>query len=212
MKIIFYLLFLLSILMTASYPTFAQQNRWVYVGEDTSGALFYLNKTSRQSIGKTIKVWDKIVYRDNSYRINQTEWKCKEKQFAIVDITIYSPNNEFISKDKPTPWLNVVPDSISEIMHKAVCGNLSDNNSEKTSLSKKMAEIIVEKANVRTNPDINSTIIRKVKSGERFALADENPADGWYQIIISGTNTGWIHGSTIKLVEITDKKKNKKRK
>lgn len=199
--------------MTASYLAFAQQSRWTYVGRDTSGALFYFDKTSRQSTGKIIKVWDKIVYRDGSYRINQTKWKCKEELFSILDITIYSPNSEFLDKDKPTPWLNVVPDSISEVMHKAVCGDSSDKNLEKTSSSKKIVEIIVEKANVRVEPDINSTIIRKVKSGERFALADENPTDGWYQIIISGTNkTGWIHGNTIKLVEITGKKKTKKSK
>lgn len=213
MRFITKLPFLLIIVAFVCYSAFAQQDRWIYIGKDTSGALFYLDKTSRQSIGKSIKVWDKSVYPDGSYRVNQTKWECKEKQFAIVDITIYSPKNEFIGKDNPTPWLNVVPDSISEIMHKAVCERLSNKNFEKTSSSKKMVEIIVKKANVRAEPAINSNIIRKVKSGDKFALADENSTSGWYQIIISNTNeTGWIHGSTIKLVEITDKSNTNKQK
>jgi hypothetical protein len=213
MKFISYLSLSLGITAFVWYSVLAQQNRWIFVGEDASGALFYFDKGSRQPIGNAMKVWDKIVYPDGSYRINQTKWQCKEKQFSIVDITIYSENNEFIGKDSPTPWLNVVPDSISEVMHRAVCGDLSDKNLEKTSSNKKMAEIIVEKANVRAEPGINSSVIKKVKSGEKFTLADENPTDGWYQIIISSTNkTAWIHGSTIKLLEIINKPNTKKQK
>jgi hypothetical protein len=212
MRIIFNLPLSLVIVAFACCLALAQQNRWVFVGEDANNSLFYFDKTSRQPIGNIVKVWDKIIYPDGSYRISQTQWKCSEKKYFITDVSIYSPTGDFIGKDKATTWLNVVPDSINEVMYKAVCVDSSDKNFDRTSLSKKMAEIITERANVRAEPNINSRIIGKVKSGDRFTLADENSTKGWYQIIIPDTNkVGWVHGNTIKLIENSDKKKNKKR-
>jgi hypothetical protein len=213
MKFISYLSFASAITILICYSALAQQSRWAYVGEDASGALFYLDKTSQQSVGNIIKVWDKIVYKDGSYRISQTNWKCSEKKFFIVDVTIYSPTSSFIGKDKTNTWLSVVPDSISEVMHREVCGAYSGKSIAKVSSSKKIAEVIVEKANVRTKPNTNSRVIKQASFGERFNLADEESSDGWYQITIARTNEkAWIHGNNIKLVKATNKSNTKKQK
>lgn len=205
---------LLSLIITVFIysSAFAQQNRWSYVGADVNGTRFFIDRKSIELIGSKLRMWNKSIYSDDSYRISLVEWICDDKKYFILDETIYAPNGTFAGTDKGTKWIFVTPDSISEGLYKATCVSSTKTNNTK-SANKKKAQVIVKTANVRAEPDINSNVIRKVKSSESFALTDETPTDGWYQIIISGKNkTGWIHGNTIKLVEITTKKKTKKRK
>ena len=76
-----------------------------------------------------------------------------------------------------------------------------------------MAQIIVRKANLRVAPSINSGIVQQANLGDKFSLVDEEPTNGWYQIILSGTNeTVWIHGNNIKLAEAINKSNSKKQK
>lgn len=211
MKTILSLLLSIVFLLLTGFSLFAQQNRWSYVGADVNGTQFFIDRKSIEIKGNKLRIWNKSIFTDSSYRISLVEWACSDQQYYILDETLYSPKGDPVGKDNATKWLFVTPDSISEGLYKATCSLAKTNNTK--SANKMKAQVIVKTANVRAEPDINSSVIRKVKSGESFALVDENPTDGWYQIIISGTNkTGWIHGSTIKLVEITDKKKTKKRK
>jgi hypothetical protein len=214
MKLTSYLLLLLIITILRCSTVLAQQeSRWVLIGQNTDGTSFYLDKTSRQIIGNKIRVWDKNIFQDGSYQIGLVEWQCKEKKYFLVDLTLYTPTGSFIRKEKGMGWLNVVPDAVSEVMYKAVCGTFSENNSKTKSSSKKMVQIIVRKANLRASPSTNSGIVQQANLGEKFSLVDEEPTNGWYQIIIARTNEiAWIHGNNIKLAEATNKSNSKKQK
>jgi len=206
--------FLLSLVITVfiCYPTFAQQNRWTYVGTDADDTQFFIDRKSVEVKGKNRRVWHKTIYFDASYRIALLEWACNEKKFFVLSDIVYTPNGSFIRKEIGTKWLFVTPESINETLHQVICPSSARNN-VRTSTNKMMAEIIVKTANVRAEPDINSSVVRRVKIGEKFILADEESTNGWYQIILPRTNdTAWVHGNTIKLVEIADNPKVKKRK
>jgi hypothetical protein len=212
MKTILSLFFLTGFLLLADYSAFAQQNRWTYVGADVNAAQFFIDRNSLQIKGRNRRIWHKTVYSDDSYRITLVEWACAEKKFFVVEETTYNPNGSIIGKDKMTPWSYVTPESINEGLYKAICPSSTQNNI-RTSTNKMMAEIIVKTANVRAEPDINSSVVRRVKIGEKFILADEESTAGWYQIILPRTNeTAWVHGNTIKLIEIPNNPKVKKRK
>ena len=132
----------------------------------------------------------------------------------MLDSTIYTPTSSFIEKDKGTEWRLVVPDTIGQMMYQIACGNLSKRVSkDSTSAGKMMVEIIVDKANLRDAPNINSRIIQEASIGDRFTLVNKELIGYfWYQITLPGTNeTAWIHRSTIKMVEIPIKPKTGKR-
>lgn len=206
-----HLLVSLIYLVFICVSVFAQQNRWSYVGVDANGTRFFTDRNSIEIKGNKLRIWNKSVYSDNSYRLDLVEWICDEKKYFIVDVSIHSPNGILDGKDKGTNWLLVTPDSISESLYKIACGISTRNNAPKSGKRIKAAQVIVKKANVRVEPNISSAVIKKVKNNDSFILANENPINGWYQIIFSGTNrTGWIHGNTIKLVEIADNKKARK--
>jgi hypothetical protein len=213
MKIISILLIVFAVMLCIPCLTFAQQNRWEFISVDVNGVRLYLDKNSRKTIGNRVRIWDKRVFRDGSYRIDLTEWKCSEKKYFLVDMTIYSETGSFIGKYKGTDWVYVIPESGSEAMHKAVCITYSKKSSKPESSSKKMAEIIVEKANIRAEPNIDSRVIRQAKTGEQFDLVEEESSNGWYQVILPQTNeVAWIHGNNIKLVEVSNKLNTKKQK
>lgn len=213
MKIISVLLFVFTFMLSIPCLTFAQQNRWVLISEDADDTLFYLDKNSRQSTENTFRVWTKNIYRNGSYRLSLVDWRCSEKKYFFVEVATYNPAGSFVQKENGMDWINVVPDSISEAMYKAVCLTSTEKKSKTESTSKKIAEIIVVKANIRAEPNPNSRVIQQATTGERFILAEEDPSGGWYRIVLTGTNeTAWIHGNNIKLVEISDKTIIKKQK
>ncbi len=200
-------------MLCLSCLTFAQENRWELLSVDVNGGRLYLDKSSRKTIGNRVRIWDKRVFRDGSYRITLTEWKCSEKKYFLVDVSLYNETGSAIGKDKGTDWAFVVPESVSEAMYKAVCLTSAEKKSKTKSTSKKIAEIIVKKANIRAEPNINSQIIQQATTGERFILVKEEPSSGWYQITLAGTNeTAWIYGNNIKLVEVSNKPNTKKQK
>jgi hypothetical protein len=212
MKTIPSLLLSITILLFASCLVFAQQNRWTYVGAGVSGTQFFIDRKSIEIKGNRVRVWNKYLYADDSYRLSLMEWACSEKKYLVLDESIYDPNGRVIVTDKVNTWFFVTPDSMSEGLYKAVCGSSKPTSSRITSDSKMMAQIIVKSANVRTEPHMRSSMKRRVKSGEQFALANEESVNGWYQILISGTNNiGCIHGSTIKLIESPNQSKIGKR-
>jgi hypothetical protein len=206
MKIISIFLLVFAVMLCVPYLTFGQENRWEFLSVDVNGVRLYLDKSSRKTIGNRVRIWDKRVFKDGSYRIDLTEWKCSEKKYFLVDMTIYSERGSFIGKYKGTDWVYVIPESGSEAMHKAVCITYSNKSSKPESSSKKIAEIIVEKVNIRSEPNTDSRIIRQAKTGERFVLAEEESSNGWYQIILPQTNeVAWIYGNNIKLVNAVNK-------
>ena len=175
--------------------------------------LFYINKNSRQVSGKNIRIWNKSIFRNGSFRLDLVEWKCSEKKYFFVEASDYTSTGKFVRKNVGTEWINVVPDSISEDLHKVVCSNSPKENPKTVSVIKKMAEIVVRKANLRVAPSMSGNVVQQVKLGNKFFLADEESTNGWYQIVILGTDeTAWVHGNNIKLVEVPDKLNTKNRK
>lgn len=213
MKTISFLLLTIGLLLFTVYASFAQQNRWTYVANDVNDAEFFIDQKSVENVGKNLRVWHKTVYKDGTYRISLLEWDCTEKKFFVVDDSTFEADGRAFRRDKGNDWLLVTPESINEGLYKVVCSSSAKNNDRIAINSVKvMVQIIVKNVNVRNEPDMSSNVVRKAKLGEKFILVDENPTNGWYQIIISGTkNTGWIHGNTIKLIEISSKANLKKR-
>lgn len=214
MKLTFYILLLFNITVFVCFSVFAQQeNRWTFINKSSDGTLFYFDKNSRQMSGKNIRIWNKSIFRNGSFRLDLVEWNCKEEKYLFVEASFYSPTGKFLRIEKGTEWMNVIPDSVSEAMYKAVCEESLEKSSKTKSSSRKIAQIIVKEANLRVEPNLNSGIVQQANLSERFLLTDEQPINGWYQIIIAGTNeTAWIHGNNIRLVEAANKSDTKKQK
>lgn len=205
MKTISFLLLLFGITLCVCFPSFAQDNRWVHIADATEGVSSFIDITSRKVIGNKVRTWDKSIFADGSYRINLNEWNCDEEKYFLLDSTSYSRNGSYIKKDKGTEWRFVVPNSINEIIYKFACNGLPENFSLDTlSAGKTKVEITVNKANLRSSPNINSRIIREASIGERFTLVDEELVSYyWYEITLPGTSeTAWIHRSTVKLIKL----------
>lgn len=207
MKFTFNPSFLLVTIVLSYLSTFAQQEkRWNYISKTSDGTLFYIDETSRQMSGKNIRIWNKSIFWNGSFRLNLVEWNCKEAKYLFVEASFYSQTGKFLRIEKGSEWINVIPDSISETLHKAVCKKSPEKDLKTKSSSRKIAQIIVKKANLRDAPKLNSVILRQADINEQFSLADELPTNGWYQIILSGTTeTAWIHGNNIKLVKAVEK-------
>lgn len=168
--------------------------------------MFYLDKTSRQSVSNGLRVWDKSIYLDGSFRISLVEWKCADKKYFVVDSSIYDSTRSFVEKDKGTAWINIIPDSISEAVYKVICKNITENLSESLLSGKMMVEVTVERVNIRAEPKIDSRVIKRAINGTQFVLLEVKPTGGWYQIILPELNeTAWIHGNTIKLIKASSK-------
>lgn len=203
MKTIFSLALSLTFLLSTFSFVFAQQDRWSYIGADVNQVEFFIDRKSIEPKGENLRAWHKTVYLDESYRISLLEWNCTEKKFFVVSETLYEPNGSPLGKDKTTEWLFVTPESINEGLYRAIC-NVPANNKAKPSADKIIVQIVAKTANLRVEPNVNGSVIRTAKLGEKFILADENPTRGWYRIILPKTNnSAWIHGNTIKLIEMT---------
>jgi uncharacterized protein YgiM (DUF1202 family) len=108
-----------------------------------------------------------------------------------------------------------VPDSVAEGYFRVVCvltKRTTDDSSAESNdklAAQVAAQIITRNANVRESPTTDSRIVRKVAKGARLLLADTKPTSGgWYRVLTSDTKeTGWLHGSTIKLITLESKSK-----
>ncbi len=200
------LIFLGSVLTTNQPTVFGQQsNRWQFIGTNDNGSRSYLEKSNQKQTDNKRQTWVKDVYSDGSYKITLINWQCSEKIFQAVESTNYEASGKYIDREGSSPWTTVVPDSVVENYYKAVClstGQQSDTQADAASETL-IAQIITKNANVREAPFANSPVVQTIEKGARLFLADAQPTGAWYQVIIPDTNaTGWLHGSTIKLLTI----------
>lgn len=67
------------------------------------------------------------------------------------------------------------------------------------------AIVKAKKANLRDRPSQSATVVSTVSKGALLSLTSAEPIGPWYQIRDDKTGTeGWIHGSTIALLQTTD--------
>lgn len=177
---------------------------WEYINRSDSGIIYYLEKSFLKTRGALRHVWQKNVFPDGSYQLISTGWQCANRQFRILEAGNYDADGTFTDHESASPWTNIFPDSVSEEIFAAVCGNYSseekpEGNSHPTN---RQAEVIVRQANVRDAPRSDGRIIGRAVGGERLTLGDAPPVRGWYQIRLNGNpaETGWLNGGTIKII------------
>lgn len=218
MKKLLFILLLAGNILVICQPTLAQQqqdnNRWQFVGRGSNGSFSFLDKSAQKQTGDVRRTWSKEVFSDGSYKIGLVDWQCSARKFRILEGATFKPSGEYIYReDKPSSWISVFPDSVSENYYKVVCASAGQQTlspQSKSAESKTTAEVIVANARVRTSPTADSNIVRRVEKGARLFLADTEPTNGWYRVFISGTNeTGWIYGSTVKLSAPAQRKTDK---
>ncbi len=211
MKKLLFIFLLAGNILVICYPTRAQQqeennNRWQFVGRNDSGSSFFLDKSVQKQTGGIRRTWSKQVFGDGSYKIGLVDWQCRARKFRILEGATFNRSGEYIYReDKPTGWISVFPDSVSESYFNVVCastGRTSVVESNKLNTGK-IAQVIALDAYIRESPNASSRVIQKVEKGVRLLLADADTAstNGWYQVFIPETNeTGWLRGSHIELL------------
>lgn len=71
-----------------------------------------------------------------------------------------------------------------------------------------IAVLIVQKANLREQPDISSEVVREVGKNNLLVLLDRNPNGVWYKVLdVQSSDEGWIHGNNIEIQYTTKPKK-----
>lgn len=182
----------------------AQNNRWEYIGTNTDGIIFYIDKTTIERSGREVRLWEKSVFPDGSYQINLSRWQCSERTNILVTSNIYTPQGSLISTKKGKNWNGIIPDSIGEAIYEAVC----DANPSKATATETMTDnvqVISKLANIRELPSMNSAIVKKAVKGTVFRLVEAEPESGWYQIYLDSSDTAWIHGNTIEFIFLVPK-------
>jgi hypothetical protein len=146
MKKIYLLLSVITVLSLVSHVHGAE---WLSIGKDRVGnELFYDREILIKRSTDIIEVWMKGIYSDAgrkermqervrskatveryeklSYSLELQGINCAKRQFRIMAYTDYSSDEgilyKFISEQQPSEgWEFIAPDSVGEIMYKAVC-------------------------------------------------------------------------------------------
>ena len=182
----------------------AQNNRWVYIGKNVSGVEYYLDKTSVERSGGEVRLWEKKIFKDGSYQINQSRWDCSEKIVLMVSSNIYTPQGKVIGKNFGNQWERIIPESIGEAIYQVVC-NADTSQTAITEAMTENVQVISKLANIRELPSMNAAIVKKAAKGTVFRLVEAEPESGWYQIYLDSSDTAWIHGNTIEFIFLVPK-------
>lgn len=119
---------LLSILLASSTSTWSQ---WVKFGENDI-AEYYIDPSSVRQEGKLRRVWEARNFNVRSAegvmsRLAWWEIDCQNARLRILSFTTHprtmGRGDAFISDNKPTPWSNFSPGTVSDTLVKLVCAN-----------------------------------------------------------------------------------------
>lgn len=98
---------------------------WKFIGESKTDHLWYDSDKSRCTDGGILKAWIKQMHlgSDLQYALVLYELKCNADQYRIVSVTEYNEVGAVLSSDKSddADWRDVVPESVAEVILKAVC-------------------------------------------------------------------------------------------
>lgn len=189
-----------ALMIILSQSLFAQNYRWTYVATDANKALFYFDKTSIKKKGNFITTWEKTIFFDGSYHIILSQWDCEKKRTRINIVNVYDPWGKFIGWQKPTEWSEIAPESIAEAYYRRLCKTSDLSLIEKRQIGS--LRVIVQQANVRELPSMDSAVVKKVRKGAILQLVNKDSSNGWYQIYITDNETAWIHGNTVEFIEV----------
>jgi hypothetical protein len=102
---------------------------WVYVGENSNGAVIYYDADTIQRSGDQITVWTKWNHSRNRtvrYREakNRDRFDCEERTITLIAYTNYYPDGKVETFNIPTYGQEddpVTPESIGETILETVC-------------------------------------------------------------------------------------------
>jgi len=113
---------------------------WILVGSDSDGDKWYIKSSyvSKDNYGGGIKLWVKKEVKKTTIKkkgqsftyINAKELQllvadCSERKIKFVASTLYNSQGKVVNnwtlEDFNQEWLDVVPDSIGEIMLEKIC-------------------------------------------------------------------------------------------
>lgn len=167
------------------------KTRWLYVGTQSGDGKHYIRNDLEKLKSGHIKGWRRLLYSNYSYGIYLTEWDCTNKKMYNYEATGYNDQGVAIVHQKFEGWDTVVADSIGEKLMNRVCGNEDLN---------RFAKIKVINANLRSDDNVEASVLRVAKKGEQFRIVFETPNGRWYNIVDqSNQEDYWIHHSTVKV-------------
>lgn len=211
-QLLYFLIGLICLMMFSAnaFP----QTRWKAAAVDANGKPYYVDENLSLQPNGNILGWERSnlppnnVYPTGSYFVARYEWNCSNKTHRQLQIFIYNRSGDFIERvDADTSWKDNPPDSIGEIILNDVCSvlkkkNNNNNLSQLSSSADTFAQIIVRKANLMSEADSNSAVIRRVSLGEKLVLVSKESVGVWFQVIDTKTNTrGWLNGNHFKIVK-----------
>jgi hypothetical protein len=194
------------LLLLINFTSISAQTDWFFVALTSGGNTVFIDTSFTRSLKGITQVWQKTVLPDETYTISLGEWNCAKKSFRFVQTVIYDNNG--IASDRsnnPSGWRVIIPDSTAMLLYLNICEidqneNLDKQKSENSDSS--FAQIIVRKANLMSEANSNSEIIRQVLLGEKLVLCADKPVRSWYRVIDSQTNTkAWLNGNNFKIVK-----------
>lgn len=203
----------------------AQSDRWYLIGQSADKNLWYLDRDSIENFSDGVRYWDQNVFPDGSYISSRTVIYCRSKKKQTLESFVYAPSGDVLGKNDGGELINIPPDSVVEMIFQQVCPqdgrtgskitvtgnkNVNNNNNKKNNSGtrkrpvrqSKLVEVIAELANIRRTPSLDGEILVTASRGLTLRLVQAEAKGGWYQILLGEQGTGWIHGNTIKFVEI----------
>ena len=109
-------------------PTYAAN--WVYVGENTSGNIYFIDKSSLQKDRNSVTFWYKVNFKQRSSQgdlseKNQYTFNCHRREMIFRYITTYDDidnggrnTSSFVPRDK---WEPIIPETVTWAMMMFVC-------------------------------------------------------------------------------------------
>jgi hypothetical protein len=170
-----------------------QTVNWQYVTTIAKGNKLYYNKDIRASANKNLNVWQKVILSDNSFAIALEEWDCRNKRHITRQITFYRADQTIIGTKKQSDWSAVIPGSSADRLFRRVCFPAPTPH---------WALITVRKANLRSLPNADATVLRTAGHGEKFQIVEETEQSKWVNVIDVNTQEDyWLHSSNFKVLQ-----------
>jgi hypothetical protein len=196
----------ICLLLLINFTNVSAQTDWFFVALTSSGNTVFIDKNFTRSSNGIIKVWQKTVSLDETYIIALGEWNCAKKSFRYIQSVIYDNNGVASTRNSnSSEWRLAIPDSTGMLLYMNICEDNQDTSSDKQKVEKPVssfAQIIVRKANLMSEADSDSKVIRRLALGEKLVLIDEKSSGVWYRVLDAKTNLqGWLNGSNFKLVK-----------